>query len=109
VSPGTVTITTQGCKNSAFPCLPADTVTVMVFDFDTTKHLVDSLAFSPPLSPGVLGIQNIIDLEANGASAEFTSFTNQVTPSPEPATFGVGLMVLMCALCGWWPKPRRVF
>lgn len=99
VNPGTVTITTEGCKNSAFPCLPADSVKVTVFDFGTSNHLFDSVGFLPPLTPGVLGIQNVIDLEANGASSEFTSFTNQVN-TPEPSTFGAGLLILACALRG---------
>ena len=105
VAPGTATITVKGCKNAPFPCLPGDIVTSTVFDNGTSNHLFDAVVFSPTLSSGILGIQDTIDLEANGGSVSVNSFTNQVVEfTPEPGTFASGLLVVALALRGW----RRV-
>lgn len=96
VFPGLASITTDLCVGAAFTgtsCLfPGVPDAVQVFHNGIVTQLVDSTTFTPV---ALLGVLNTIELQANGASADFDSVTNTVTIVPEPATFlliGSGLL-----------------
>jgi hypothetical protein len=82
---GFVKITTVGCINAAFvgTTCPTSTATVTVFDNNGTTQFNDAAPITP--SP-ILGIRNIIDLEALGGSASFDSLSSE-SRTPEPATW----------------------
>ena len=114
VFPGLVSITTDLCLGAAFTgtsCVPAGVSdAVQVFHNGIVAQLTDSTAFMPL---AVLGVLNTIDLQANGASADFDSLTNTVTIVPEPATWLlIGSGVLGSRLlrrrssAGWGPRER---
>ena len=85
VFPGVATVDTFGCLGSGYiPNCPGTEVQLTVFHSGTTFDLLDRTAISPPQN--ILGIRNVIDLKANGASADFDSFENAVY-LPEPATW----------------------
>lgn len=104
--PALVKITTDGCVGAAFigTSCPAFIDTVTVSDDGITPVLFDKVTF-PPMPVPVLGIRNTIDLEGNGASATFDSFTNEVT-TPEPATWVIMCACLAC--CGKILKTRNI-
>ncbi len=85
VAPGQAIVDTFGCLGSGYiPNCPGTEVHLTV--------LHDGITFTPldqnPIFPlqSILGIRNVIDLQANGASADFTSIENAVY-LPEPATW----------------------
>jgi hypothetical protein len=83
VSPGIASITTNLCLNAPFAgaICPVSTASVTVFDNGITSQPVASVSL-PPIN--VLGVRNQILLQANGASADFSSLTNTVGFVPEP-------------------------
>lgn len=101
VFPGLASVTTDLCVGAAFTgtsCVfPGVADAVQVFHNGIVAQLVDSTTFMPV---AVLGVLNTIDLQANGASADFDSVTNTVTIVSEPGTwlligsglFGLGLL-----------------
>src|SRR5262249_763713 len=72
---------------------PATLKSVNVFDMGTTAQLTGSTVIDQGL---LLGVRNDIALNANGASADFNSFTNTAILVPEPRAWllaGFGLLV----------------
>ena len=97
VFPGLAKITTDACEDAAFSgsICGTTTATVVVSHDGITPHLTDTVFFSPPV--GILGIRNDILLEANGASSEFSSFSNQLTlPEPSSLVEGLTALALIC-------------
>lgn len=90
VAPGVASITTDLCIGAAFggtlvtPTCAGGTATLNVFHDGISPQLSDSTTFSDVAD---LGVRNTIELNANGASADFRSFTNDTVVSPEPATW----------------------
>jgi hypothetical protein len=111
VAPALAKVTTSGCENAAFggtlaaPTCGTTVQTVTVFDDGISPVLFDIHTFSPPLSPGNLGMYNKIEIDANGASSSFKSFTNALNV-PEPSTLTGGLIGLAIALCASRLKRR---
>jgi len=105
VAPGLAKVTTFGCEHAPFggtlqiPTCPTTVQTVMVFDDGISPVLFDIHIFSPPLSPGNLGMHNRIEIDANGATSNFQSFTNELVFLPEPSTLTGGLIGLVIVLC----------
>jgi len=103
VAPGTAQVTTDACADGVFGVgcpIATPTGTVKVFDFGTSSQLSDTFPFAnpcPPLSSCVhtVDLRNTIELFANGASSEFTSFTNILHTIPEPGTMTVGALGLL--------------
>jgi hypothetical protein len=95
VAPGLAQITTAYCENGEFgvACPPA-TITSTVFDNGTTSHLTDLVPF---VGVTTVGVQQTIELDANGASASFTDFRSQLNV-PEPSTWSGGLLALVIVL-----------
>ena len=89
VAPGIVSITTNLCLTAPFAgaVCPGSTASVTVFHDGVTPQTFDSVSFPavPPIT--VLGVRNEISLEANGASADFSSLTNTVGFVPEPGSW----------------------
>ena len=85
VFPGSAAVGTAICDGSFFMgavCpAPATLKTVTVFHMGTTSKLTGSVAIDQAL---LLGVRNGITLNANGASADFKSFTNTISLVPEP-------------------------
>ncbi len=104
VFPGLAQITTDLCLDAAWvgTSCSTTTATVTVSDDGVTQIHTASVTFSPTI--GTLGVRNTIELDGNGASAEFTSFTNQLD-IPEPSTIGFGLMALVL----WGGKRLRKY
>jgi hypothetical protein len=94
---GFANITTTGCLNAAFvgSTCPTTTATVMVFDNNGATQFKNSVFFA---GVPVLGIRNIIDLQAKGGSASFDSLTAE-SFVPEPATWltCAGALLLLAA------------
>jgi hypothetical protein len=95
---GKTTVTTLGCEEAAFtgtldaPICSTTVRTLKVFDDGTLASIFStSYSFSPPLSPGILGIYNRFEVDANGGSANLRSLSNQSIGSPEPSTLLGGL------------------
>ena len=82
---GFAKVTTNGCLSAAFvgSTCATSTATVMVFDNDGSTQFTNSVSFVPV---PIVGIRNIIDLQAKGGSASFDSFTQEAMV-PEPATW----------------------
>jgi len=101
VFPGFASLTTTICEDAAFigSVCPASTTTLMVSDNGITANLIDATTFSPPI--GIVGVSNVIELNANGASSEIGGFSNVVI-LPEPATWATGLLAL-----GWLSARQR--
>ena len=86
VAPGLASVDTFGCLGSGYaPNCPGPEVSLNVFHNGVMFVPVDQAAVVPPQV--ILGIRNVIDLQANGASADFTSIENAVYLVPEPATW----------------------
>jgi hypothetical protein len=102
VAPGTATITTTGCLDAPFIAgiCGTSTVSSTVYHFGgVNTHLTDTVSFAPISS---MGIRAVIDLQANGASADFTSFRSSVlTPEPSYA------LPVAAALALWLRRFRR--
>jgi hypothetical protein len=106
VFPGLVRISTLDCEDAAFvgsSCIDA-TDTLVVSDNGNTHITPASVSFSPGV--GLLGIRDTITLNGggagNGGSANYTSFENDLTITPEPST------VAPCLLLGllMWGRLR---
>jgi hypothetical protein len=83
VFPGVATIATSLCIAAPFtPACAGTPGLVSVFHAGTTFDLFDSLGFGSAVAD--VGVRNIISLTANGASADFSSFSNTLAV-PEPA------------------------
>ena len=82
---GFANVTTTGCLNAAFvgSTCSTSTVSVTVFDNNGSTQFTNSVSFVPV---PVLGIRNIIDLQAKGGSASFDLFDSNVVV-PEPASW----------------------
>jgi hypothetical protein len=112
VAPGLAKVTTFGCENAAFggtlaaPTCATTVHTVTVFDDGISPVLFDIYTFSPPLSPGNLGMHDKIEIDANGATSNFESFTNELVFIPEPSTLTGGLFGLAIVLCAARLKRR---
>jgi hypothetical protein len=96
--PGLASVTTDLCLTATFTesaCLPPGvSATLNVFSNGISAQLFDSVTF-PQLA--LIGVRNTIDLRANGANADFRSFTNSAVFVPEPASLvflGSGLLML---------------
>ena len=94
---GFANVTTVGCLNAAFVggTCSTSTVSVTVFDNNGSTQFTDSVSFSPV---PVVGIRNIIDLQAKGGSASFDSLSGGLVV-PEPATwlYGAAALTLLAA------------
>jgi len=101
VAPGVAKITTDACRDAAFVGnLCSTTVdSILVSHNGITPNLVAAVNYSPPI--GTIGIRNLIELDANGASSQFDSFSNTVFV-PEPGSW---LLVLVGLL---WVAGRRL-
>jgi hypothetical protein len=107
--PGLASITTDLCLGATFtgPACgsPGVSASLNVFHNGTTAQLFDSVAFTPL---ALIGVRNTIDLQANGANADFDSFTNSAVFVPEPAT---SLLVIsgLLGLCArrWRRRGQR--
>jgi hypothetical protein len=85
VAPGLAQIDTFGCLGFGYtPGCAGSEVHLVVSHNGITFIPVDQAAISPPQT--ILGIRNVIDLQANGASADFDSIENAIY-LPEPATW----------------------
>jgi hypothetical protein len=86
VAPGTATVDTFVCKGAPFgPECTTETLQITVFHRGTEFDLQDSTLIDPPQR--IVGVRHVIDLQANGASADFRSLENAVFVVPEPATW----------------------
>jgi hypothetical protein len=89
VFPGLVTITTDLCIGAPFggtllaPTCAGTLASLSVFHNGIAFDVSDAISFSPVAN---VGVRNTIALSANGASADFTSFSNSAQVMPEPAT-----------------------
>jgi hypothetical protein len=93
VFPGLAQITTDLCEDLAFAGSVCGTTqdTLVVSDNGVIINHTASVNFSPHI--GTVGVRNTIELDGNGQSAVFTSFTNTVE-SPEPSTWTASLLLL---------------
>jgi hypothetical protein len=91
VFPGLASITSVKCVGAAFVegACQGNVVTENVFHNGTTFSLTAHATFTPT---DIVGVQTTIDLEANGASANFSSFSDSANETPEPAS-----AILVCA------------
>jgi hypothetical protein len=94
--PGLASITTDLCLGALFieGCSePGTPESLRVFHNGITSQLTDGVTF-PPLA--LIGVRNTIELQANGANADFLGFSNGVTSTvPEPGSWlliGSGLL-----------------
>jgi hypothetical protein len=93
VAPGIATVTSDLCIGAPFagpllaPTCAGVPASATVFHAGTVTSLVDSVDFGGAFAD--LGVRNTIGLHANGASADFTSYTNTVQVVPEPATWSL--------------------
>jgi hypothetical protein len=85
VAPGKATIDTFVCPGGGFPSCNAEALSIRVFHHGTEFDLRDSVKIDPPQR--IVGVRHLIDLQANGASADFESLENAVFVVPEPATW----------------------
>jgi len=102
VAPGVAKITTDACRDAAFVgAFCSTTVDTIVVSHDgITPNLVAAVNYSPPI--GTIGIRNLIELDANGASSQFDSFSNTVFV-PEAGSWLMvlgGLLVLVVRVRG---------
>jgi len=96
---GFANVTTLGCMGAAFvgPNCSTSTAVVMVFDNNGVTQFTNSTNIIPSQ---ILGIRNMIDLEAMGGSASFDSFSGE-SRTPEASTWllcGAALMLLAARL-----------
>jgi hypothetical protein len=113
VAPGTAMVTTDYCEDSEFIAgvCPTTLTTLTVFDFDTSSDLFDSAPFTTPVCAVdvrvcVAGVENTIELYANGSTSDFEFFENHLVTVPEPSTWGGGLLAIALALRGLRLKRR---
>jgi hypothetical protein len=112
IFPGLVSVTTELCLNAPFtPSCTGNPAAAIVFDNGINAQLLDSVVF-PPIPPAnVLGVRNNISLQANGSSADFSSFTNSVGFVAEPSDkllTGLGVLALFwCFRRRLRPEPAK--
>ena len=98
VPPGFARVTTDACLNAAFSGAVCSTsvVSISVVQDGISPQLFAAVSFS---GVPVVGVRNIIDLQANGGSAGFDSLSNEVAIVPEPATglSGIAILILLAA------------
>lgn len=95
VFPGLVKITTDICKDAAFigPVCPTSSTSITVSHNGIVANTFAAALFSPGIA--TVGIRETIELDANGASSQFSDFVNQLVAVPEPNFIvPVGLFVL---------------
>ncbi len=109
--PGLVSITTDLCLSATFTdavCLePGVPATLNLFHNGINSQLFDSVTFAPL---ALIGVRNTINLQANGANADFRSFTNSAVFVPEPASLlllGSGLLMLGLQARRWRLRRAR--
>ena len=95
VPPGTATVTTDLCNGQIFggalcPTTASPTNVLKVFSdgipADAIPLAYSPLVPQPDVNPGIIGVFNLLDLEANGQSSEITGFADDLV-TPEPATW----------------------
>jgi hypothetical protein len=94
VAPALADVFTQACATVGTVCPPGTMVNLHVFHAGFTADLQDE-AFLP-LS-NYLTVENVVDLQARGASAGFSSFENRIGYIPEPASvllFPAGMLLI---------------
>jgi hypothetical protein len=98
VFPGLAQITTEDCEDAAFvgATCSTSTDTIVVSDDGHTLTSPASVSFTPGV--GTVGIRDTIELDANGASSEFSSFEN-TTAVPEASTVVPCLLLACLGLC----------
>jgi hypothetical protein len=109
VFPGLVSITTNLCLSAPFAgaVCPGSPASVTVFDDGVNSQPSQSVAFPAVPPVNVLGVRNEIVLQANGASADFSSLTNTVGLVPEPGTWLLAGSAVVIALSVRRRRPSR--
>jgi hypothetical protein len=111
VAPGIAMVTTNWCEDAAYIgtfCPGAFEDTTIVIDDGILPILSDITPFLTPAATCAtaflcnVGVYNILELDANGASAAYPpeGFTNIVHIVPEPSTWAAGLLTLSLAIRG---------
>jgi hypothetical protein len=96
VAPGLARVDTFGCLGSGYvPSCPGAEVHLIVFHNGISFVDTDQQSIAPPQS--ILGIRNVINLQANGAFADFDSIENAVY-LPEPGSWATVLAALAAVL-----------
>ena len=93
VFPGRVDVATTVCSTVGVICPPGVINQLGVFHAGTSSDLTDQVLF--PLA-SYLDVQNIINLQGNGASADFTALDNRAGFVPEPGTYGMAAVASYC-------------
>jgi hypothetical protein len=103
--PGLASITSMKCTGSSFSGIdcPGTLITQNVFHNGTTFSLMDIRTFAPT---DIVGVRTTIDLQANGANANFTSFSDSAHTTPEPAS---AILVFAAIALGLLSGRKRLF